>query len=301
MDYNKYWLSFLEYLQIEKNASPLTIQAYEKDVSNFIQFLINEDVPAINEVDYFMIRAYLTELYNKGLSKRSVNRQVSSLRSFFKFMMREGIAANNPFAQLQLSKTDQPIPDMMYQEELKLLFDSIDTTTPLGKRNKALLEVLYGTGIRVSECVQLQLKNVDLELQTVLVLGKGNKERYVPFGKYAYKSLLEYIEAARPAMLNKNSRPQDYLFLNAKGNPLSARGVRTILNRLVDQASLTMDLHPHKLRHSFATHLLDNGADLRAVQDLLGHAHLSSTQVYTHVSKERLKNVYQHAHPRARK
>ncbi|WP_066193917.1 tyrosine recombinase XerC [Gracilibacillus timonensis] len=301
MDYDKYWKLFLEYLQIEKNASQLTIQAYQRDIEHFFQFLIREKMEELTDVDYLMIRTYLTELYHGGLSKRSVNRQISSLRSFYKFLMREEIVQTNPFAQLPLSKTDQAIPDIMYAEELDILFHSITTDNAIGIRNKALLELLYGTGIRVSECVQLHLASVDMDLQTILVTGKGNKERYIPFGQFAQQSLLEYMEHGRDGLIGKHSQPGNVLFLNAKGNPLSARGVRMIMNRIVEDAALTVDLHPHKLRHSFATHLLDNGADLRAVQELLGHANLSATQIYTHVSSDRLQNVYHQAHPRAHK
>ncbi|WP_163579836.1 tyrosine recombinase XerC [Gracilibacillus saliphilus] len=301
MDFFKNWLAYLDYLQIEKNASKLTIEAYEKDIADFFEFLTSENISSLEGVDYSIIRIYLTTLYDKGLSKRSINRRISTLRSFYKFLLREQIVLENPFVHLHLPKTAHTIPEFVYQEEMKILMESIDQNTTLGKRNIAILEVLYGTGIRVSECVQLTLDSIDFDLQTVLVTGKGNKERYVPFGDYANQALQIYIKESRPSLITEKSQPQNILFLNARGNPLTARGIRLIINKLVEEAAITLHIHPHKLRHSFATHLLDNGADLRAVQELLGHSHLSSTQIYTHVSKDRLSNVYKTAHPRAKR
>ncbi|MGN8645009.1 tyrosine recombinase XerC [Gracilibacillus sp. HCP3S3_G5_1] len=299
MNFFKYWLAYLDYLQIEKNASKLTIEAYEKDIADFFQFLSSENIQALEDVDYRMIRTYLTALHDKDLSKRSINRHISSLRSFYKFLLREQIVTENPFVHLHLPKPIHTIPEFVYQEEMKVLLESIDQSTALGKRNIALLEILYGTGIRVSECVQLTIDSIDFDLQTILVTGKGNKERYVPFGDYANIALHHYVKESRSKLINEKSNHQNVLFLNARGNPLTARGVRLIINKLVKEAAITLHIHPHKLRHSFATHLLDNGADLRAVQELLGHSHLSSTQIYTHVSKDRLNKVYKTAHPRA--
>ncbi|SFM32453.1 integrase/recombinase XerC [Gracilibacillus orientalis] len=301
MNFFKYWLAYLDYLQIEKNASKLTIEAYEKDLADFFNFLTSENLQSLQDVNYSIIRTYLTTLYDKNLSRRSINRRISSLRSFYKFLLREEMAFENPFVHLHLPKTAHPIPEFVYQEEMKILFESIDQSTALGKRNIAILEVLYGTGVRVSECVQLTIDSVDLDLQTILVTGKGNKERYVPFGEYASQALQLYLKESRSLLITEKSQPHNVLFLNARGNPLTARGVRLIINKLVEEAAITLHIHPHKLRHSFATHLLDNGADLRAVQELLGHSHLSSTQIYTHVSKDRLSHVYKTAHPRAKR
>ncbi|GAE91640.1 site-specific tyrosine recombinase [Gracilibacillus boraciitolerans JCM 21714] len=299
MNYYKEWLKYLEYLQIEKNASKSTIEAYEKDLAHFFRFLTSENLESLSLVNYAIIRTYLTTLYEQGLVKRSISRHISTLRSFFKFLIREKIVLENPLVHLQLPRTPYKIPEFLYQEEINKLFDAIDRSSKLGKRNLALLEVLYGTGIRVSECVHITMDKIDFELQTILVLGKGNKERYVPFGDYAEKALVHYINESRSLLITEKSQPQNFLFLNARGNPLTARGVRLIINKQVEEAALTFQIHPHKLRHSFATHLLDNGADLRAVQELLGHTNLSSTQIYTHVSKDRLKKVYHTAHPRA--
>ncbi|UOQ47887.1 tyrosine recombinase XerC [Gracilibacillus caseinilyticus] len=301
MNFYKSWLLYVDYLKIEKNATKLTIEAYEQDISVFFTFLKEQGLISLHEVDYGVIRTFLTTLYARDLSKRSVNRYISSLRSFYKFLVREQIVKENPFVHLQLPKRDYTIPEFMYLEEIDVLFESIDTTTALGQRNMAILELLYGTGIRVSECVKIRIEDIDFELQTIFVQGKGNKERYVPLGGFAQRAIQTYILESRDQLISQKSQPGNYLFLNARGNPLTTRGIRMIMNRLVEESAMTLHIHPHKLRHSFATHLLDNGADLRAVQELLGHAHLSSTQIYTHVSKDRLNNVYRDAHPRAKR
>ncbi|MFC4404590.1 tyrosine recombinase XerC [Gracilibacillus xinjiangensis] len=299
--FNKEWLLFLDYLKIEKNAAAKTVETYQKDVEHFVKYLANEQISELNTVDYHIVRNYLTILYDNGLTKRSVGRHISTLRSFFKVLVRESVVTSNPFTQINLPKQNYPIPQFLYDEEMEKLLAVNQLDTPLGQRNRALLELLYATGIRVSECVQLKLEDIDLVLQTVLVLGKGSKERYVPFGQFAKDSLEYYIMNGRDQLIGKHSNPNNFLFLNAKGNPVTARGIRVILKKIVQDSGLTIDLHPHKLRHTFATHLLNNGADLRAVQELLGHSQLSSTQIYTHVTKDRLSHVYKNAHPRANK
>ncbi|UOQ93211.1 tyrosine recombinase XerC [Halobacillus shinanisalinarum] len=297
----RYKQLFLEYLQIEKNASPLTVSHYAEDVDVFLLFMESEALTKLQDVDHSFIRVYLSKLHEAKLSRRSIARKVSCLRSFYRFLEREEIVKQNPFINVRLPKSEYPIPDFFYEEELAQLFSVSDSSTPLGQRNQAILEVLYGTGIRVSECVHLEEKHIDFSLATILVYGKGSKERYVPFGQFAEEALSYYIKEARPKLLKNQTQPTDQLFVNAKGGPLTARGVRMILDKMVKEAALTVDIHPHKLRHSFATHLLNSGADLRSVQELLGHEHLSSTQVYTHVSKDRLRQVYMGSHPRAKK
>ncbi|MCA0969151.1 tyrosine recombinase XerC [Halobacillus litoralis] len=291
---------FLEYLQIEKNASPLTVEHYKLDIEEFSHFMEAEHL-TVDQCEYSDIRIFLSRMYEKGLSRRSVSRKVSSLRSFYRFLEREEIVKQNPFLNVSLPKAEKPIPEFFYEEELQELFTVSDVNDPLGQRNQAILELLYGTGIRVSECTQVELSDFDFSLSTLLVHGKGNKERYVPFGDMAYQALKRYIEDGRSKLLQKSNKDTTQLFLNAKGGPLTARGVRLILNKMVEKTALTSDIHPHKLRHSFATHLLNAGADLRSVQELLGHDQLSSTQIYTHVSKDRLRHVYMNSHPRANK
>ncbi|WP_079709436.1 tyrosine recombinase XerC [Paraliobacillus ryukyuensis] len=298
----KYQLQqFHSFLQIEKRASVHTINFYLKDVEAFFDFLNQEGIKQLDELDYQAVRVYLTSLYNQSLTRRSVSRKISSLRSFYTFLEREQVVAGNPFVHVTFPKDKHRVPDFLYEEELGALFAINDLSTPLGQRNQAILEVMYATGIRVSECTNLTLDAIDFELQTILVLGKGRKERYVPFGSYAENAIKVYISDGRRRLINKTNTPSHFLFLNNKGNPITTRGIRLIMQKMVEQASDTVKLHPHTLRHSFATHMLNAGADLRSVQELLGHEHLSSTQIYTHVTKDRLRHIYMDSHPRAQK
>ena len=290
---------FIEYMQIEKSASKLTIQAYHKDLEQFYKFLQAEDIKSWQDVHYGVIRHYLTLLYENGLSKRSVTRHLSSLRSFYHFLMRESVVEHNPFKQVQLPKAEKAIPEFFYEEELEPLFTISDIHTPLGQRNQVIIELLYAAGLRVTELIQIKKEDIDFQLETLYVLGKGNKERYVPFGRKAAEALKTYLEGGREELMKKVEEHQ-FLLVNQNGRPITARGVRHILNKMMEDAAMTQNIYPHKLRHSFATHLLNNGADLRSVQELLGHSKLSSTQIYTHVTKDRLSQIYRSAHPRAR-
>ncbi|MFD1336100.1 tyrosine recombinase XerC [Oceanobacillus iheyensis] len=291
--------TFVEYLQIEKNASPYTVKYYRNDLEIFADFLRSEGLSHIANVTYKDVRIFLTSLYEQELSRRSVSRKISTLRSFYRFLEREGYVEGNPFVQLHLPKTSKPVPGFLYQEELDKLFEVNDITTPLGQRDQALLEMLYGTGIRVSECQNLRLQDIDFAIGTIFVRGKGRKERYVPFGSFAEIALETYLQEGRTKLLEKSNSDTEFIFLNSRGGHLTTRGIRTILNKIVERASLTVHVHPHKLRHTFATHLLNEGADLRSVQELLGHESLSSTQIYTHVTKDHLREAYMKSHPRA--
>ncbi|WP_284139940.1 tyrosine recombinase XerC [Virgibacillus sp. LDC-1] len=290
---------FMEYLQIEKNASPYTVKYYQNDLETFFLFMEQEGLTELAEIDYRVVRLFLTTLYSRKLSRRSVSRNISSLRSFYRFLERENIVTGNPFVQVSLPKAGKSIPGFLYTEELEKLFEVSDLSSSLGQRNQAILEVLYATGMRVSECQNLKLVDIDFAIGTMFVKGKGNKERYIPFGRFAEAALETYIQDGRKQLIEKSGNTTDAVFLNARGNPLTVRGIRLILNKLVEQASLTIHVHPHKLRHTFATHMLNEGADLRTVQELLGHENLSSTQIYTHVTKDRLRTVYMNSHPRA--
>ena len=291
---------FVEYLQIEKNASPLTVKYYQNDLQNYFNFLYSEGIQSVNDTDDKVVRLYLTTLYDQQLSRRSVSRKVSSMRSFYRFLEREGLLTANPLAQVTLPKLEKTLPGFLYKEELEKLFEANDTTTPTGQRDQAILEILYGTGIRIAECRGLRLSDIDFAIGTILVRGKGFKERYVPFGRFAEIAMETYIQEGRNQLLKNKNEQTDYLFLNARGNPLTERGIRYILNKVVKKAALTVNVHPHKLRHTFATHMLNEGADLRIVQELLGHESLSTTQIYTHVTKDHLRKVYMDSHPRAR-
>jgi integrase/recombinase XerC len=257
-----------------------------------------EGINQLDEIDQRVVRLFLTDLYHKQLSRRSVSRTISCLRSFYKFMERERVVDNNPFVQIRLPKASHPIPDFLYKEELAKLFEISDLSDPLGQRNQAIIETLYATGIRVGECQGLVLEDIDFSIGSMFIRGKGRKERYVLFGQFAEEALQTYINHGRNTLL-KNKQPTNSVFLNSRGQPLTTRGIRHILTTMVEKAALTVQVNPHKLRHTFATHMLNEGADLRTVQELLGHENLSSTQIYTHVTKDHLRNIYMNSHPRA--
>ncbi|WP_088069437.1 tyrosine recombinase XerC [Gottfriedia luciferensis] len=290
---------FIQYLQLEKNSSQYTLNSYKKIIEQFLVFMEQQSIISFSSVTYSDVRLYLTTLHDKQLSRRTVSKHISCLRSFYRFLMRENEVKENPFVLASLPKKDNMIPRFLYKEELEKLFEISDLNTELGQRNQALLELLYATGIRVSECCSLKLKDIDFQIGTILVTGKGNKQRYIPFGSYAEKALHTYIEDGRNRLLVANKQINDDLFLNHRGTKLTARGVRGILEKMIKDTSLTNKIYPHMIRHTFATHMLDSGADIRSVQELLGHENLSSTQIYTHVTKERLQKVYNLHHPRA--
>lgn len=291
--------SFLEYLQIEKNCSPLTLEHYERDINDFVCFMEQQELQRFAAVSYVSVRLYYSELYDRKYARKTVSRKISALRSLFRFLMREEQVSENPFLFASLPKKEKQLPKFLYMKELEQLFDSCDSSTALGQRDKAILEILYATGMRISECCGLAVSDLDFFIGTVLVKGKGRKERYIPFGVFAEQALSVYLDEGRQQLLKNNQEQHNQLFVNSRGKPLTARGVAYILNKLVEKASLTIKVSPHMLRHTFATHLLNQGADLRSVQELLGHAHLSTTQIYTHVTKEHLQKIYMNHHPRA--
>ncbi|MED4532526.1 tyrosine recombinase XerC [Metabacillus fastidiosus] len=298
---NKYLTFFIEYLQIEKNYSQLTIVTYEADIKDFFSFIKKEAMETLQQVTYTDIRLYLTELHKRSFARKTISRKISSLRSFYHFLMREKYVVENPFTLVSLPKKEQKIPQFLFEEELEKLFTISDIATPLGQRNQAILEVLYGTGIRVSECSGIRLEDLDFSVGTVLVNGKGGKQRYVPFGSYAHEALERYIASGREILMAKlkQTEKHSYLFVNNRGGALTVGGIQYILNELIKKTSTIVHIHPHMFRHTFATHLLNEGADMRSVQELLGHEHLSSTQIYTHVTKDHLKRIYMTHHPRA--
>ncbi|MBQ0139280.1 MAG: tyrosine recombinase XerC [Kurthia sp.] len=288
---------FITYIQLEKNYSMLTTSAYEQDLHEFFNFLMQENVEKLEDVEYLHARLYVTELYNDQKARATISRKISSIRSFFRFLHREYDFDDASFQVLYHPKKESRLPRFFYEEELSVLFEANEGETPKEVREQAILELLYATGIRVSELTSIEIKDVDLSLSILRVMGKGRKERYVPFGQFAHEALQLYMEEMRPILMKK--KQHDKLFVNMRGEPLTARGVRYILNEMVKKTQLTTAIYPHMIRHTFATHLLNNGADLRTVQELLGHASLSSTQVYTHVTKEHLRKTYMNAHPRA--
>ncbi|HAX74150.1 MAG TPA: tyrosine recombinase XerC [Firmicutes bacterium] len=290
----------MNYLTYEKAYSEHTIKNYQKDLDEWHIFCQNEAMDDMMAIEYGDVRNYLNHCYQNQLSRSSVSRKLSALRSFYQFLKKEDPGINNPFTMITTPKSGQTIPKFLYEEEMTALFESINQETTLGCRNYALLELLYGTGIRVSECCTLTLEQIDFEQGVILIHGKGGKDRYVPMGEFAQSALRQYLMKSRATLLAKSNGDYKTVFLNHIGTPLTERGVRDILNRLTKMTAQHIKIAPHMLRHTFATHLLNNGADLRSVQELLGHEHLSSTQIYTHVSKEHLKRAYLSAHPRAK-
>ncbi|MDD5596201.1 MAG: tyrosine recombinase XerC, partial [Candidatus Omnitrophica bacterium] len=282
---------FIRYLDIEKNYSKHTILNYKLDLEGFRAFL--KEAPLEN-VDYLTLRKFLATLKEKKLNSRSLGRHLSTLRSFFKFLTREGLLKNNPILILSSPKLDKHLPQFLTEEEVIRLIDAVvpkNEKDELALRNKAIFETFYSTGMRISEVVGLNLEDIDFVSDTIKVLGKGKKERLVPIGDHAVKAIQVY--------LNKRKKESRVLFLNKNGSRITDRGVRGVMVKYLHAASIKDGISPHTLRHSFATHLLNHGADLRSVQELLGHANLSTTQIYTHLSTERLKSVYDKAHPRA--
>lgn len=289
--------SFMAYIQLEKNYSEHTVHHYEKDLEDFFLFLEKENVQDIREVEYMHARNYVTQLYGIQLSRTTISRKISSIRSFFKYGNREFALNEAAFRSLYHPKKEERLPQFFYEEEMEALFASVLGEDKLSIRNTALLELLYATGMRVSECVSIRMQDLDRQMQIVKVMGKGRKERYIPYGQFAHDALELYIEEVRPKLMKKQEHQA--LFVNSRGEQLTDRGVRHILSECMKKASVNSSIYPHMIRHTFATHLLNNGADMRTVQELLGHSHLSSTQVYTHVTKEHLRKTYLNSHPRA--
>lgn len=288
---------FIRYVQLEKNFSLHTVREYTSDLEEFFAFLHAEGIQKITEVEYIHARLYVTKLYDEQKARTSISRKISSIRSFFRFLNREQNIDDAPFRSLYHPKKEERLPSFFYEEELQELFEKNEGDEPIQIRNMALLELLYATGMRVSECVSLELTDIDFHYNIVRVMGKGRKERIIPFGQYAHDALIRYIEQVRPILMKKENHQK--VFVNMRGGELTTRGVRYILSEMIENASMHTKIYPHMLRHTFATHLLNNGADMRTVQELLGHANLSSTQIYTHVTKEALRKTYMNSHPRA--
>ena len=292
---------FKDYLDIERRYSNNTVISYTDDIYSLVHFLEREQFGELLTVSPRIARFYTATLH-ENYKPKSISRKISSLRSFYSFLNREELVKKNPFLDVELPKKERKLPQFIYPEEIESLFNSINTIKPIGKRDKLILEFLYGTGVRVAELCSVKIKDIDFYQDLILIHGKGNKDRYAPIHKTLSKSLQDYILTTRNEFLKRaENKDNDTLLLNFKGTSLTQRGVRLIIKRILDNSEETFNLSPHKLRHTFATHLLNNGADLRSVQELLGHAHLSSTQIYTQVSKEKLKDSYMDAHPRAKR
>jgi len=296
----KYVKKFLNYLALEKNYSPNTIINYERDLTHFIDFLKSiTNSPSLEAVSYLEIRRYLAFLQEKAYSKTTIARKLTCLRSFFKYLCQNKELKNNPLKNIQTPRLEKRLPKFLFLEEAEKLLESLPTNSPLALRDKAILETFYATGIRVSEMVNLNLDDLNLIGGFIRVLGKGRKERIVPIGSKARKALEDYLKQGRIHLAKEQPNFQSPLFLNKSGQKISDRSIRRLVDKYAQKLDLQKKISPHVFRHSFATHLLNSGADLRAVQEMLGHADISTTQIYTHITKERLKKVYQNAHPRS--
>lgn len=293
---NEIQQTFLYMLKVERNFSEHTLKSYHDDLVQFNDFLVSEHLE-LPTFEYKDARNYLAYLYSHNLKRTTVSRKISTLRTFYEYWMTQDESIVNPFVQLVHPKKEQYLPQFFYEEEMEAIFQTVDQDSKKGMRDKVIIELLYATGIRVSELVNIKLKDIDMNLPGVKVLGKGNKERFIPFGEFCKQSIERYLNEFKPRM----SINHEYLIVNMNGAPITERGVRYVLNDVVKRTSGVTDIHPHKLRHTFATHLLNQGADLRTVQSLLGHVNLSTTGRYTHVSNQQLRKVYLNAHPRAKK
>jgi integrase/recombinase XerD len=287
--------NYLAHLAVERNLSPRTIESYHRDLVQFIAWLDEQPI-ALREVERTTLRNYLGHRRDQGLSARSTARALSALRGFFRFLVNTRVQTVDPTANLRSPSLWQTVPHVLRADEIDALLASPDTSTTLGLRDRAMLETLYATGLRVSELVGLTTERVRLDPGYVRVIGKGRKERLVPLGESAVSWIDDYLERARPEL---NKQRVSELFLNHRGGALTRQGFWKILRGHAVRAEISSPLSPHIVRHSFATHLVENGADLRAVQMMLGHASLTTTEIYTHVARERLRRLYDEKHPRA--
>ncbi len=300
---------FVAHLRDERGLSANTVAAYERDVAQFFEFAARGRVAAPDQVEPLLLRRFLAQLHTRGLAASSLARKAAALRACFRYLTRRGLVQANPAAALGTPRGPQRLPAVLKQRQVNQLLAGPQPVDPVGLRDRAVLELLYATGIRVGELCGLRLHSIDLAAGSVRVLGKGAKERIVPFGEPARVALVDYLTRGRPAMKpdvaaaipasETGNGLGEALFFNRRRRPMTPRDVRGMLERYRAAAGVPQGTSPHTLRHSFATHLLEGGADLRAVQELLGHVALTTTQTYTHVSNERLRKVYEQAHPRA--
>ena len=295
---NQCLVEFLEYLKYQKNYSDYTILSYQTDIEEYFEYLSRESLK-FTEVLYSDLRLYLMYLKDaKKDSNSSIDRKLSALRSFYKYLANQKIVSSNVFSLVSGPKKEKKLPRYFEYNELEELFMVPDEKDFCGQRDLLLLELLYATGVRVGELVNIKVKDIDLGSRSILILGKGNKERIVTYGDYCHDALKKYLNNGYICLNIKNS---EYLFLNKNGGKLTERGVRYILDKILMKTSLNKNISPHMLRHSFATHLLNEGCDLATVQKLLGHESIKATQIYTHVTTDRLKEVYYNSFPRAKK
>ncbi|BBB92937.1 MAG TPA: site-specific tyrosine recombinase XerD [Methylomusa anaerophila] len=288
---------FINYLAVERGLAQNTLESYGRDLRQFQTFLQNSELDFIKNSDRDTILSYLNSLQSKGRAVSTISRNLAAIKSFYQYLVRERHIEKDPAVNLESPKLEKKLPKILSINEVEELLKQPNTFQPTGLRDKAMLELLYATGIRVSELISLNISDVNLDMGYIKCYGKGAKERIVPLGSIAAKCVQEFITKGRPKLVRTYEEPS--LFVNHHGNRLTRQGFWKIIKKYAMEANITKEITPHTLRHSFATHLLENGADLRSVQEMLGHADISTTQIYTHVTKNRLKEVYDKAHPRA--
>lgn len=294
---NDLLINFLEYLSVERGLAKNTIDAYNRDLKSYIIYLRTKNITNIDYTNRTTIVSYLLLMQKDGKASSSISRACAAIKSFYQFLFRERLIEKDPTANLDTPKLEHRLPKVLTVEEVEKLLSQPDTTNPLGMRDRSMLELLYATGMRVTELISISVEDVNLEMGFLRCMGKGSKERIVPVGSIALEYLEQYISIARKELLN--GKESKILFLNRQGNIMTRQGFWKIIKKYSNQAGIYKKITPHTLRHSFATHLLENGADLRAVQEMLGHADISTTQIYTHITRNKIKEVYDKTHPRA--
>lgn len=294
----EYILNFIDELKYERNYSQFTVDNYLNDLDLFLEYINEHEIKDYNDVDYQDIREYISYLYDLKYSNKTISRRISALKSFFKYLNSKQIIKNNPMILITSPKIEKKLPKFLNYEDTEKFLNAFDNNNYIGLRNSLILEMLYSTGIRVSEISNIKLKEISLSDKTIKITGKGNKERIVYFGTKCNNLIKKYLKESYPKL---NIKSLEYLFLSKTGRKISDREIRTIVDDAAKIAKIDMKISPHVLRHTFATHMLNGGADLRSVQELLGHENLSTTQIYTHLTNEKIRNVYLNAHPRAHK
>ena len=284
---------YLKYLRYNRNYSENTIIGYEEDIIDYLKYLERECL-SLYDIKYNDIRFLLEYYHDCHLSSGTIRRKISSLKGFYKYLGRNNMVKENPFAYVTLPKKEKKLPQYLNNNEMWEIFDSIDISTLLGLRDRVIMELLFATGVRVSELINIQINDIDFNNRSIMVIGKGNKERMVFFNEVCLDLLKKYLHDSREL------RKADYLIINSKGEGITTGGIAFIINKIIMETSIMKHVHPHTLRHTFATHLLNNGCDLLTVQELLGHASISTTGIYTHVTTEHIKDVYYKTHPRGR-
>ena len=290
---------YIKYMEVERGLSSFTVRNYTTDIQEFFNFLAGQKLSSLNMLGRSTMRGYLSRLQEQGISRGSINRKLSALRSFYSYLMRQNLVNAEPISSLSAPKLAQRLPTFLSTDEVLRLIEAPDTSTPQGMRDKAILELLYAAGLRLSEIVSLNVNDTDLDSRQVRAWGKGSKERMVLIGRRAAEALRRYVNHGRPKLQGK--KRNQALFLNRFGDRIARRRIEYIVEKCARKAGLDMRVYTHVLRHTFATHMLDGGADLRAVQELLGHARLATTQIYTHVSQNQIRRTYLAAHPRSGK